>query len=111
MAGVFSAAGWAAGMDRRWIRAGILWQSAPSVEEIFQRRKRRPVFARAGGAFFAVLAVASLVDAIRAAPLPFGASDLEGAAYRVAASLFCGGLAVWLLLPPREQRETDRLLR
>lgn len=96
---------------RLWIRSGLLWQSAPPVEEIFQRKRRRPSFARIGGVFFAVLALASLIDAIRAAPLPFGASDLEAAIYRLAAALFCGLLAIWLLLPARDERDTDRLLR
>ena len=96
-----------------WIHAADLWQSAAHVEEIFQRKKRRRPFARIGGVFFAVLAVVSLVDAIRAAPLPFGASTLEGIVYRLAAASFCGALAFWLLAPRRDGRpgDADRLLR
>jgi len=96
-----------------WIHAPDLWQSAAHVEEIFQRKKRRRPFARVGGVFFAILAVVSLADAIRSAPLPFGASVLEAIAYRLAATTFCAAMAFWLLLPRREGRAGDgeRLLR
>jgi hypothetical protein len=97
-------------------RAPRLWHSAGWVDDIFQKKKRRP-FLRIGGVFFALLALVSLVDAIRAAPLPFGgtaqATTLESILYRVAAAALCGTFAVWLLAPPRPGRrgESDRLLR
>lgn len=93
------------------------WQHAPPVEEIFQRKKRRRrPFARAGGLLFAVLAIASLVEAIRAAPFEVGGgaqvSGVEAILYRVAAAFFCTGLSLWLLLGQRRRRdEADRLLR
>ncbi len=86
------------------------------VEDIFTRKKRRP-FLRIGGVFFALLSVVSLVDAIRAAPLPLGgatqATTLESVLYRIAAAALCGTFAFWLLSPPRPGRrgESDRLLR
>ena len=93
----------------------MVWQSAPSVEDIFQRKKRRSPLLRIGGAFFALLALISLVDAMRAAPLSFGggvvASTLEAIVYRLVAALLCGLLAVWLLLPQRGRGSDDRLLR
>ncbi|WP_373047667.1 hypothetical protein [Vulgatibacter sp.] len=86
------------------------------MEDIFQRKKRRRPFARLGGFFFAVLAVVSLVDAVRAAPLSFGggndASTFEAVIYRLAAASFCGALALWLLRTDRAAtRDADRLLR
>jgi len=87
------------------------------VDDIFQRKKRRRPFLRIGGAFFALLAIVSLVDAIRAAPLPFGgslqATTFESVVYRLAAAMLCGAFAVYLLTPPRASRrgDGDRLLR
>jgi len=86
------------------------------VDDIFQRKKRRRPFLRLGGVFFALLALVSLVDAIRAAPLPFGgglqATTFESVAYRLAAAGLCGAFALWLLSPARPtRRDGERLLR
>ena len=88
---------------------------ARRVDDIFQRKKRRRPFLRLGGLFFALLAIVSVVDAIRAAPLPFGgttqATTFESVIYRLAAAMLCGAFAVYLLSPPRSRRDGDRLLR
>lgn len=86
------------------------------MDDIFQRKKRRHPFIRLGGIFFALLAIASVVDAIRASPLSWGggveATGLEALLYRLAAALIAGALAIWLLLPHRDRHErSDSLLR
>lgn len=88
------------------------------MDEIFQKKKRKRPLARIGGMLFAVMAAVSLMEAVRAAPLPVGGGvelgGVEAILYRLAATFFCGALALWLLAGKKAQRQVekgDRLLR
>lgn len=92
---------------------GEEWQDPVAVEDLF--RKRRPKrFLLLLSLLFGVMSLASLVDAVRGAPLLVGdrvvAEGLEAVCYRIAATLLSALLGGWLLfraLPPKS--EADQL--
>lgn len=90
--------------------AGGVWQHA-GVEDLFADKRPRSRLRIFGSVSFALLGVASIVDAVRDSPLVLGDRVVgplaERLGYRVGAALFC--LALSVLLFPRTTGERDRL--